>query len=74
MPTKKINLTYNNLELILGNRRVPNIDKDIDIEPENVYTLSTVTKINNNPNKDLDENVSSSESHEEPEQRTCVQQ
>jgi DnaJ homolog subfamily A member 2 len=47
---KKLLLNYQTLESVLGIRREPNIDNNhIDIEPENIYTLSTITKINNNP-------------------------
>lgn len=48
LPKKKtLALTFENLEQILGERRYKDATDD-DIEPENIYTLHTLPKINNN--------------------------
>ena len=48
MPTSKMILNFQTLESTLGTRYLPNSSAD-NIDPSNVYTLSTLTKINNNP-------------------------
>lgn len=49
MPSKKYALSFENLEKVLGERREPNAQDNGNIDPQNIYTLSTLTKINNNP-------------------------
>jgi len=85
---KKKTLTFENLESAMGTRRAPNVEND-EIEPECIYTLSTVSKINNNPrvkddnestnnNEDNPDALSSDDDDEVNEQRSgvpgCAQQ
>lgn len=63
---KKKNLTFEALELAIGERRVPNASSDSNIDPEDVYTLSTLTKINNDPrSKEADNDTSGGEDDED---------
>lgn len=72
---KRKPLTYESLEFAFGDRRVPNIDDNSEIDPENIYTLSTLSKINNNPRKES-MHADNSESDEEGPTRMpgCAQQ
>lgn len=78
LPRKKL-LCYETLEFSLGTRRVPDVDADVDIEPENIYVLGTLNKINNNPynEEDNNEEVSDNSESEMPHVDAtpiCVQQ
>jgi DnaJ family protein A protein 1/DnaJ family protein A protein 2 len=66
---KKTMLTFENLESALGHRCVPNIESDENFEPGNIYILSTVNKINNNPRakEEHNDNDSFPDSDEETE-------
>lgn len=44
---KNAKLSFESLEMACGERKVANAPYDIDIDPENVFTLSVLTKINN---------------------------
>lgn len=48
MSKRKTYLDFESLEDLLGPRKVPN-DTSNDIDPQYIYTLSTINKINNNP-------------------------
>ena len=78
MPRKKV-LNFENLEAILGNRYVSNA-KQNDIDPEDIYALSTLSKMNNNPNskansQGTNENIYSSDSDDFQEGvQPCTQQ
>lgn len=72
LPKKKM-LTFEALEITLGERRVPSINNDGSIDPENVYMLSTLSKINNNPRSKENENnesVTDDDSDEHEHERT----
>lgn len=60
MPSKKYALNFENLEKVLGERREPNAQDDAKIDPQNIYTLSTLSKINNNPRSSENRNHSDS--------------
>lgn len=53
MPSTKHTLTFTSLESILGTRFEPNAT-ETDIDPEYIYTLSTLSKINTNPDAHSD--------------------
>lgn len=67
IPTSKTLLSFRSLEMILGERNEPNLVNDSGIDPENIYTLSTLNKINNNPrahvNEEEDEEYGEPEDH-----------
>ena len=46
---KKLLLNFQNIETTMGTRLEPNVENDKGIDPEHIYTLSTISKINNNP-------------------------
>lgn len=46
LPTKK-QLTFENLENAMGERLVSHVYSDTGFDPENIFTLSTINKINN---------------------------
>lgn len=50
-------LNFEILESILGERLVPNIETDDDIDPENIFVLSTLNKININPYSNKQKNI-----------------
>ncbi|AVL94682.1 DnaJ-like protein [Moumouvirus australiensis] len=63
---KKKVLNFENLEMSLGSRRYEDVNDDITFDPENIYTLSTLHKVNNNPRSREDfDKVESSDSEEE---------
>lgn len=64
LPKKKM-LTFETLETALGARAVPNVLTDMVIDPENVYMLSSLKKINNNAKANQDE--ISDDSFDQPE-------
>lgn len=66
IPTTKTLLSFRSLEMILGERNEPNIVNDSGIDPENIYTLSTLNKINNNP-RSQNNNDEEDEEYDEPE-------
>ena len=65
LPKKKL-LTFENLELALGNRKVPNVEGIPEVDPENVFTLSILKKINNN--KKVKENTEESNESDDDSQ------
>ena len=64
LPKKKL-LDFDSIELAMGNRRVPNVDNDNDIDPENIFRLGTVKKINNNPKTKEDNNNNNNDSDDD---------
>ncbi|AGF85464.1 hypothetical protein QJ854_gp318 [Moumouvirus goulette] len=63
---KKKVLNFENLEMSMGSRKYEDASDDISIDPENIYTLSTLHKVNNNPRSREDfDNVENSDSEEE---------
>ncbi|XWV26539.1 DnaJ-like protein [Tupanvirus soda lake] len=56
LPSTKKNLSFQAIESMLGNRREPNVESDNGVDPDNVYVLSTLNKIDNNPRANVPEN------------------
>ncbi|AYV85760.1 MAG: hypothetical protein Satyrvirus37_5 [Satyrvirus sp.] len=52
---KRKPLTFENLEMALGSRRVPNVTGIPDIESENVFTIGKLNKMSNKKPKEDDE-------------------
>jgi len=79
LPRKTL-LNYGSLETALGDRKVPNTTTDSGIDPENIYILGTLTKINNNPrSKEKETENSDSDDDDEDGQHAgipggCTQQ
>lgn len=79
---KNKSLTFASLEEVFGQRKV--VDSvNTDFEPENIYTLSTLPKINNNKrsndndsddDSDTDDDDGSAHAHGMPEGVQCAQQ
>ena len=67
LPKKKL-LSFKTLETTLGDRHVPNI-QDGTTDPDDIYVLSTLSKINNNPRskesaeKDLSDDSPTDKAH-----------
>lgn len=75
MPTTRALLTFETLEKVLGDRREPNYNDDTDdVFTENIFKLSKVNKINNNPrSKDTDHDSDDEDSDEEQDFQQGVQ-
>lgn len=66
LPNKK-QLNFENLDAAMGTRYEPNYDKT-DIDPENIYTLNTIKKLNNNGRtRDTDKNNNNNSFDDEDE-------
>ena len=61
--SKKLLLNFQNIETTMGTRFEPNVENDKGIDPEHIYTLSTIGKINNNP-RTKEENHQESDSND----------
>lgn len=61
----KAKLNFTTLDSVLGDRFEPNVEEDKGIEPQNIYTLSTLTKINNDRRQQGNLNSDGSGSDEE---------
>ncbi|AKI79993.1 DnaJ-like protein [Acanthamoeba polyphaga mimivirus] len=75
IPKKKV-FNFENLEIALGARYVPDVSDDVGTEPENVFNLSTLRQINTDPS-DESQDRDSEESygaHSRPEGVGCAQQ